>query len=184
MRLVRKAHRLLRHRRLRHRGWWKPILRQLLDRRLWHPCRDTVAGGISIGFFFAMMFMPGQTIVAALLAARAKVNIPFAVAACWVTNPLTGPFIRVSQHQFGGWLRNDLGIPMPELGQVDVPLGESIVNLNVSDFILGFLVMGVLLALAAFPIVHLFSAILPNHLPIKKHPIRPSREEAHRSSAN
>lgn len=81
-------------------------------------------------------------------------------------------------------MRNDLGIPMPELGQVDVPLGEGIVNLNVSDFILGFLVMGVLLALAAFPIVHLFSAVLPNHLPIKKHPIRPSREEPRRSSAS
>ena len=184
LRLVRKVHRLLRHRRLRHRNWWKPILHQLLDRRLWHPCRDTVAGGISIGVFFSMMPMPFQSLAAAAFATRAKVNIPFTVAACFITNPLSEPFIRAAQHSFGAWLRNDVGFPMVNLGEVDVDFGEKIVHLNVSNFIIGFLVMGILLSLIAYPLVHLFSAILPNHLPIKKHPVRPSREEARRSSAN
>jgi uncharacterized protein (DUF2062 family) len=174
---------LLRHRRLRHRDWWKPILHQLLDRRLWHPCRDTVAGGISIGLFFSMMPMPFQTLAAAAIATRAKVNIPFTIAACFVTNPLTEPFIRLTQHKFGLWLRS-VGVPMPKLGVVDITFDDNLVQLDVAAFIIGFLMMGVLLALVSYPLVHLFSAILPNHLPIKRHPIRPRRGKAHRSSAN
>ncbi|MEP4078206.1 DUF2062 domain-containing protein [Haloferula sp.] len=181
--MVRKVHRLLRHRRLRRQEWWKPIRNSLLDRRLWHPCRDTVAGGISIGLFFAMMPMPFQTLAAAAIAARAKVNIPFTVAACFVSNPLTEPFVRITQHRFGCWLRS-IGAPMPKLGVVEITFDEKLVQLDVAAFIIGFLVIGVLLALAAYPIVHLFSAILPNHLPIKKHKLRPTREEARRSSAN
>ncbi|MEY3896158.1 MAG: hypothetical protein RLZZ214_1678, partial [Verrucomicrobiota bacterium] len=40
-------------------------------------------------------------------------------------------------------------------------------TVSVSNFIVGFLAMGVLLALAAYPLVHLFSAILPHHLPVR-----------------
>ena len=39
-----------------------------------------VAGGLSIGVFFAMMPLPLQTIFAALVAVRLRVNIPFASA--------------------------------------------------------------------------------------------------------
>ena len=177
LRLVRKAHRLLRHRRLRHRDWWKPILHRLLDRRLWHPCRDTVAGGISIGLFFSMMPMPFQTLAAAAIATRAKMNIPFTIAACFVSNPLTEIPIRASQLGFGRWLRENLGLAVPNIGDVQLPP-------DISSFIIGFLMMGVLLSLVSYPLVHLFSAILPNHLPIKRHPIRPRRGEARRSSAN
>lgn len=168
---------MLRHRRLRHREWWKPILRQLLDRRLWHPCRDTVAGGISIGLFFSMMPMPFQSLAAAAIATRAKVNIPFTVAACFVTNPLTEIPIRAAQLGFGRWLRENLGLTVPRIADSNLPP-------DFSNFIIGFLMMGVLLALAAYPVVHLFSALLPDHLPIRKHPVRPSRAEARRSSAN
>jgi len=182
--LVRRVHRILRHRRLRHREWWKPVLRQLLDRRLWQPCRDTIAGGLSIGLFFAMMFMPGQTLAAALFAARARVNIPIAVGACFLTNPLTGPFIRLSQLRIGGWLHDTLGIPMPRLGVVDFHFGENYVQLDVSNFILGFLVSGILLGLAAYPLVHLFSALLPDHLPIRPPRLRASSAARHQRSVH
>ncbi|MFC7338409.1 DUF2062 domain-containing protein [Haloferula chungangensis] len=174
---MRKVHRLLRHRRLRHRGWWKPILHQLLDRRLWHPCRDTVAGGISIGLFFSMMPMPFQSLAAAAIATRAKVNIPFTIAACFVTNPLTEIPIRAAQLGFGAWLRETFGITVPRIADASLPEGFS-------NFIIGFLMMGVLLSLIAYPLVHLFSALLPHHLPIKRHRVRPPREPARRGSAN
>ncbi|MEM1082995.1 MAG: DUF2062 domain-containing protein [Verrucomicrobiota bacterium] len=181
--LVRKAHRILRHRRLRRQEWWKPIRNSLLDRRLWHPCRDTVAGGISIGLFFAMMPMPFQTLAALAIAARAKVNIPFTVAACFVTNPLTEPFIRITQHRFGCWMRS-IGVPMPKLGVVDITWDGKLVQLDVAAFIIGFLVIGVLLALVAYPLVHLFSALLPNHLPIRQVPLKPRRAARRQSSVN
>lgn len=177
LRLVRKVHRLLRHRHLRHREWWKPIAARLLDRRLWQPCRDSVAGGFSVGLFFAMMFMPGQTIAAAVVAARLRVNIPFAVGACFLTNPLTAPFIRLTQLRFGGWLDRTLGMPVPHLGEVDVRIGEAVVHLNVSNFIVGFLLSGIILGLIAYPLVHLFSAFVPQLLPIKPPVLRNRRKQ-------
>lgn len=130
-----------------------------------------------------MMPMPGQTLAAAAIAARSRANIPFAVVSCFISNPLTEPFIRVTQHKFGLWLRDSLGVPMPKLGEVDVPLGEATVHLDVSAFILGFLTCGVLLALVAYPLVHLFSALLPDHLPITPPKLRTRhRETAEKSS--
>lgn len=157
---------------------------RLLDRRLWQPCRDSVASAISIGCFFAMMPMPGQTLVAAALAARSRANIPFAVLSCFISNPLTEPFIRITQHRFGLWLRDTLGVPMPKLGQVYVPFGEATAHLDVAAFILGFLTAGVLLALVAYPLVHLFSAILPDHLPIKPPRLRRRSRNSEKSSSN
>ncbi|WP_221285185.1 DUF2062 domain-containing protein [Haloferula luteola] len=172
LRLVRRVYRIVGHRRLRHREWWKPIRTALLDRRLWHPCRDTVANGLSIGLFFAMMPIPGQSLAAATIAARSRANIPFAVGATFVTNPLTSPIVRPLQHQFGGWLREHLHVPMPQLGEVDLQFRSTVVALNVSDFILGFLVSGILVSLLAYPMVHLFSALMPQHLPIRPIVIR------------
>lgn len=160
LRLVRKVHRLMRHRRLRRWEWWKPIRTQLLDRRLWQPTRDTVAGGMSIGLFFAMMPMPFQTIATAAIATRTKVNIPFAIASCFVSNPLTEPFIRVGQLRLGSWLRENLEVTTPRIGQLSLPE-------PVSDFIIGFLLMGIAAAFVAYPLIHLFSALLPEHLPTK-----------------
>ena len=167
LRLVWKVHRLLGHRRLRKLEWWQPIRRSLLARPLWQPYRDNVASGISIGLFFSMMPIPGQTLAAAAIAVRARGNIPFAVGACFVSNPLTEPFVRVTQHKLGLWLRDTLDVPMPKLGVVNPRFGETVVHLDVSAFILGFLTSGILLALASYPLVHLFSALLPHHLPIQ-----------------
>ena len=129
-----------------------------------------------------MMPMPGQTIAAAAIAAHSRSNIPFAVVSCFISNPLTEPFIRITQHKFGLWLRDSLGVPMPKLGEVDVPFGEATVHLDVSAFILGFLACGVILALVAYPLVHLFSALLPDHLPIKPPKLRLRRRNSEKNS--
>lgn len=167
--MVRRAYRALRHPQLRRRPWWNSFSRKLFERRLWKPCRDTVAGGLSIGLFFAMMPIPFQTVVAAIFAARAKMNIPFAVAACWVTNPLTMVPVWLFQERFGSWLRHQLGVPMPSFlakGQIHFSMAQT--DLNAASFILGFLATGVICALLAFPVVHLFSAILPHYLPRRR----------------
>lgn len=168
LRLVRRVQRIVRHRKLRNRSWWQPVRERLTDRRLWQPCRDSVASGLSIGLFFAMMPIPGQSLVATVFAVRSRANIPFAVLGCFVTNPFTEPFFRPLQHQFGQWLRERVGVPMPHLGEVDVSIAGTVLNLNVSSFILGFLAMGTIAALLAYPIVLLFSRILPHHLPVRK----------------
>jgi hypothetical protein len=43
---------------------------------------------------------------------------------------------------------------------------------------------GVLLALCAYPIAHLFSAILPQHLPVRSRRLRHARQSPERPEAN
>lgn len=168
LRLVRQAFRSLRHPRLRHRPWWQAISRPLFDRSLWMPCRDTVANGLAIGLFFSMMPMIPQSIVAAILAMRVKANVPMAMAACFVSNPFTNVPFWVAQIRLGQWLIDTLSLPVPHfLAKAHMSL-PGVGQMSVSNFIVGFVAMGVILAMCAYPIVHLFSAIMPHHLPIRR----------------
>jgi uncharacterized protein (DUF2062 family) len=168
LRLVRSAFRTLRHPRLRHRPWWQAISRPLLDRALWSPCRDTVATGLAIGLFFSMVPMIPQSIVAAIVAMRVKVNVPFAMAACFISNPFTNVPFWIAQIRLGQWMIDTLSLPVPYfLVKAEMTL-PGVGTLSVSNFIVGFVTMGVLLALCAYPVVHLFSAILPHHLPVRR----------------
>lgn len=119
-----------------------------------------------------MMLMPFQMLPAAILAMRARANVPFAIAACWLTNPITTPPTLYAQFRLGHWMRETLGVPMPEfLAKVnfDVPHAG---HFNAASYILGMLTTGVLLALCAYPLVHLFSAILPHYLPKRRREIK------------
>lgn len=166
--MVRRAFRILRHPKLRHRPWWQKISKPLFHRSLWVPCRDTVASGLAIGLFFSMMPMIPQSIVAAILAMRVRVNIPFAMAACFISNPLTNVPFWIAQIRLGQWLIDFLSLPVPPfLAKAHMSL-PGVGTLSVSNFIVGFVAMGVLLALCAYPVVHLFSAILPRHLPVRR----------------
>lgn len=173
LRLVRQAFKTLRHRRLRHRPWWRTLTRPVFDRSLWVPCRDTVASGLSIGLFFSVMLIPFQTLPTAIFAMRLRGNIPMAMAATWISNPFTTPAILLAQFRLGQWLRDVLAVPMPDFlcnVQFHAP---GVGTLNAASFILGMITSGILLAMLAYPLTHLFSAIMPHHLPVRsRHPKR------------
>jgi len=166
---VRKAYRMLRHKRLRHRSWWLALTRPLFDRQLWKPCRDTVASGLAIGLFFSMiLILPMQMIFAAILAMRVRVNVPFSVLGCWVSNVFTVPFIIPAQMVLGNWMRETLHFPMPYfISKIQFTIPE-IGEINAASFILGMFGSGIILAVFSYPLVHLFSAIMPHHLPVLK----------------
>jgi uncharacterized protein len=172
LRLVRRAFRTLRHPRLRHRPWWQKISKPLFDRSLWMPCRDTVASGLAIGLFFSMVPLIPQSIFAAIIAMRARANVPFAIAACFVSNPITnGPFW-AAQIWLGKFVIDFFHLPIPaffEKVHVNLPV---IGNVSMCDFIVGFIALGTVMALCAYPIVHVFSAILPHHLPVRRQTIK------------
>lgn len=157
LRMVRRAYRALRHPKLRHRPWWRKLSKPLFNRALWVPCRDTVASGLAIGLFFSMMLMPFQMIPAVLIAMRARSNVPFAILGCWMTNPFTTPAVLFAQFQLGLWMRETFAVPTP-----------GVLDIKAASFIIGMITTGVLLALLAYPLVHLFSAILPHHLPVRR----------------
>ena len=135
--------------RVKHiRGTW--LHRRLGDRlfhsELWHPTRRRFAGGMAVGAFFAMIPSPGQTVGAALLAYFTRVNIPAAVAATWISNPLTMPLCVYVQYRIGclilGHWRSE--IPTHDifemLKQAPIP------------FLVGVLPSGALLSLIVYPL--------------------------------
>ncbi|HEY1123157.1 MAG TPA: DUF2062 domain-containing protein [Haloferula sp.] len=161
--MVRRAYRALRHPKLRHRGWWRKLTQPLFERRLWKPCRDTVAVGLAIGLFFGVIPLIPQSLFAAIAAMRVKANIPFAVGITWVSNPVTNVPIWVSQLWLGNQVQNLLHLDAPEFaGTFQIP---HVGVVNAATFLIGVLLSGLILALLAFPITHLFSAIMPHHLP-------------------
>lgn len=180
--LVRRAYRALRHKRLRDRHWWQDATQALFERRLWMPCRDTVATGLAIGMFFAVMPLPLQMLFAGIVAMRFRSNVPLAMAACWLSNPLTNLFIFAAQYWLGSRFAAAVGLKLPDIAwfknflnwvnesewfKVRIP--QTILHGNAGDFFLGMLLSGILLAALTYPLVHLFSAVMPHHLPVRRH---------------
>lgn len=57
---------------------------------LWHLNRRSLAGGLALGLFVAFTpTMPFHMLLACLGAIYFRVHLPIAMAACWITNPLT-----------------------------------------------------------------------------------------------
>jgi uncharacterized protein (DUF2062 family) len=59
------------------------------DPKLWDFSRASVARGLGIGVFAAFIPLPIQTIVAVALSIIIRGNIPLAIAATWISNPIT-----------------------------------------------------------------------------------------------
>ena len=158
--MVRKAYRYLRHPQIRRRPWLVALTKPIFDKDLWNPCRQTVAGALSIGLFCAMLPIPFQTLLAALASVRARANIPIAMAACWVSNPLTQVAIWLAQEKLGDWIRDKTNLGVPPFMDVEKTVFET--TLNLGNFTVGFLAMGVILSILAYPIVYGISCFLPN----------------------
>lgn len=96
---------------LDNRDWLRGefIHRLLGDRifkhEIWHISERSLSGGLAIGLFVA--FAPTisiQMLICALLAIWFRVNLPMALAACWVTNPVTAVPIYTFAFKLGRWL--------------------------------------------------------------------------------
>jgi uncharacterized protein (DUF2062 family) len=61
------------------------------DPNLFHINRTSISASFFIGLFCAFLPIPGQTIIAALLALLFRTNLPLAMALIWISNPFTIP---------------------------------------------------------------------------------------------
>lgn len=88
--------------------------------------------GLGLGVFCALLPVPLQMIFASVMCIWKRANIPVAVAACWLSPPVT-PFLVVLPIQvaLGHWIFESLGLPASSLD-----LAEAI-NLNpkAADFL-------------------------------------------------
>jgi len=141
--------------------------RLLHDPNLWHLNRRSVSGATGIGLFLAFMPMPFQMVPAASLAIIFRVNLPMAVVAVWISNPLTmGPMLYF-QYRLGKLMMGErVGAATFE------PTLEwywtEIVNVW-QPLVLGSVVCGSVSALAGYGLVHLIWRVnIRRHLRIRK----------------
>lgn len=77
------------------------VNRFLHDPNLWHLNRYSVATAFSIGLAVALIPLPFQMLMAAILSIFFKANLPIAVGLTFVSNPFTTPFIAYICYEIG-----------------------------------------------------------------------------------
>jgi len=162
MKLVRKSYRTLRHRRIRKVSWLNRLVLKLFRRDLWRPCVRTVSVGLSIGLFCAMLPMPFQMLLAAACCLIGKGNIPIALMACWVSNPITQVPLMLCQESIGAWLRQYISFSWLEAIDIQGTVPFFDIDLNLANFAVGVAVTAIGLAILAYPVVFLFYKIVPH----------------------
>ncbi len=111
-RTIFKTYRFFKHpRKLKHSPTMRWFARHFLDKRVWKPTQHTFAGGMAVGLFVTVQLLPIQMPTAVILAAIFRVNIPIAIALCWVSNPATLAPIAWVEHWLGTWIIDSFGDP-------------------------------------------------------------------------
>lgn len=88
--------------RLRRSFLYRVFGKGILARDLWHFDARSLAGGASLGLFIAFTpTIPFQMLLACVGALYFRVNLPIALLACWVTNPITAVPIYMSAWRLG-----------------------------------------------------------------------------------
>lgn len=119
-----------------------PALRRLgplLERPwLWRCTRRGVALGLALGMFFGLLLPLGQSLVSGALAILLRANLPAAVLATFVSNPLTTPGIVVAGYYVGTMA---LGLPFSPPGdEAGLPWSDRIAAMG-EPVLAGLLVM-------------------------------------------
>lgn len=93
------------------------FIHRLLGEKLFHPSiwKMTVRSsslGIAIGTFVALTpTFSVQMLISGVLAYFLRANIPFALLACWLTNPVTMPIIYPLEYKVGVWFTSLFNTP-------------------------------------------------------------------------
>lgn len=108
---------------------------------LWHLNRYSASMAFFVGLFVAFMPIPGQMVLAALMAMLLSCNLPLSVALVWITNPLTMPALFFLAYKVGALLLN---APVRQV-QFELSfnwLSETLVHIW-EPFLLGCVVCGI-----------------------------------------
>lgn len=125
------------------------LLGGLLNRpNLWHLNRHSVARAMGLGLFTALLPVPLQMLVAAILAVAMRANLAISVSLVWLTNPLTMPVVFYCTYRLGAWLLHIPPLQRPEALSWEWLSGQ--LATLWPPFLLGSLVAGTVLGAAAY----------------------------------
>lgn len=115
-----------------------------------------------------MLPLPFQGFFAAYFAIQSRANIPFAMLAVWISNLATVVPLAYMQERLGEFLHSKLGVPMLEILNYSqkVPFIEA--HCNVSNYVVGMIMSGVIASALSYPLVHLYSLIFPDQIPSRR----------------
>jgi uncharacterized protein (DUF2062 family) len=89
------------------------LVHRLFGERIFHPHIwgfdiNSLAGGLSAGLFIAFTpTIPFHMVLSTIATLLLRVNLPIALAACWVTNPVTALPVYVAAYKLGQHLLRD-----------------------------------------------------------------------------
>lgn len=118
------------------------------DPNLWHLNRHSVARGMAIGLFWAMIPMPMQMLAAAAVAIPLRANLPISIGLVWLTNPITMPPVFYCTYKFGAWLSNSPAVRMPSHLSLEWITAE--LSMLWKPLLLGSFVAGLILAVLGY----------------------------------
>ena len=120
----------------------RPFQALIHDPALWATHRKAVVPAVTLGIFIAFIPLPIHPLLAAGGAILMRVNLPVALVAVWINNPLTIAPIYYSGYVLGSFL---LGQPSPETTDWQILIVEGL-----WPMVTGLLCMGSLLGLLAY----------------------------------
>ncbi len=134
--------RLREFRLLRLLGEW------VFEPNLWHITRYSASMAFFVGLFVAFQPIPGQMVLAAILALLLRCNLPLSVGLVWITNPLTMPAIFYLAYKVGAMIIN---VPVKAV-QFELSLAwiENSLESIWRPLVLGCLVCGTLFGSAGY----------------------------------
>jgi hypothetical protein len=68
--------------------------------------RTTITKALFIGLFIALLPIPMQMLVVIVMMKFFTFNVPLAILLCWITNPITMPFIYYTEYIIGSYVLN------------------------------------------------------------------------------
>lgn len=93
-----------------HRLWGRRLFADVL----WRTDKRSIAGGLALGLFVAFTpTIPFQMLLTVCGGLYFRVNLPIALAACWVTNPLTAVPIYTAAWRLGKYIAEN-ALPVRE----------------------------------------------------------------------
>jgi uncharacterized protein (DUF2062 family) len=75
-----------------------------ISKRYFVVNKKMISCGVFIGLFIAMLPIPAQMLVVFAFSFVGKFNFPIAIIMCWITNPITMPFIYYIQYITGSFI--------------------------------------------------------------------------------